>query len=168
MGIVLATREETILWNYKKMKNRKNKITKTTTTTVIRDSNGKFLQLLSNTNIKSRDDDYYKTYKYNSAVLDDLNRSEENILRRLLDFIDYDNIIKINSQERKDIITELGLTSLTLKTSLSKYIDIGIFLKICTNTFLVNPNLFAMGTWEDTAALRIKLIEGIYNKLNNL
>lgn len=105
----------------------------------------------------SAEPDYIKMYLDDLGRLNGLTGTENTCLRILLRKMNWDNEIYIHKKMREDISKELNITRSSFYRYIDTYINGGILMKVSTNLYLFNPNLFAKGSWNDISKLRMTI-----------
>jgi hypothetical protein len=90
---------------------------------------------------------YIKLYIENLAKLHNLSSSK--ILFIMVRKMNYDSEVVLTPSIRKEIIEELNIKMPTLKAQIHQLIEEGVMMRKDNNRFLMNPNIFARGTWKD-------------------
>lgn len=101
---------------------------------------------------------YIKLYIQDVIKLKCLPKGNSAVLYELIKQVDYENEINLNPRIKKRICRNLNMTGASLNNVLSKLIKVGIILRIERGSFLLNPHLFAKGSWTDIKRLRDKYI----------
>ena len=120
---------------------------------------GEILANVSNfTTIKTeKEPDFVKLYLSDIVRLNELPKSYNGILHELLKCMTYENKIFLNRYMREQVAKKLNTTQGYVYKSIGKLINLGLFLRLGSNTYLVNPDVFGKGTWSDVRKIRMTI-----------
>lgn len=104
---------------------------------------------------KGSEPPFIKVYLDDLILLCDLPTKSSAILWELIKNMSYDNEIALNSYRKKKIIETLDIKMSTLNNALSSFVKKEILFRVGSGTFMPNPYLFARGSWDDIAELRM-------------
>lgn len=104
---------------------------------------------------KGSEPPFIKLYLDDLILLCDLPTKSSAILWELIKNMSYDNEIALNSYRKKKIIETLDIKMSTLNNALSSFVKKEILFRVGPGTFIPNPYLFARGSWDDIAELRM-------------
>jgi predicted transcriptional regulator len=104
-----------------------------------------------------REPDYIKMYLTDISRLYFLNLSQNKTLLALLRKMNYDCEIVLTSLTKKELIEALKLPKGTFNNSITYLIEKGIIMRIENNRYLVNPHLFARGSWSDIQKIQMTI-----------
>lgn len=128
-------------------------------TTAVDVTTGEILANVSNfTTIQSEaEPDFVKLYLSDVVKLNDLPKSYGGILHELLKCMTYENQIILNGYKREQIAKTLNTTQSYIYKTIAKLIELGLFLRLGNNTYLVNPNVFGKGKWSEVRKIRMTI-----------
>lgn len=116
----------------------------------IRDNEGKVIGSANAEYYKLDEPSYFKAYMKDLMKVLKISDSNYIVLMSLLSRMDYNNQVNIYPLLRKDIAEEVGFKQVgSLNNSISALCRVGILKKLQTGSYLINPNYFARGSWED-------------------
>lgn len=132
-----------------------NRITNYTTGEVIEEQETKQIK-------KSVEPNYIKLYLTTLLAFKDLPKTLNPILLEFLNHMSYANNndkdggqkIYTNASMKKDIADKLGMKVNTLDKALGTFVSSGLFKRVGTGTYQVNPFMFGKGEWKDISAIR--------------
>lgn len=105
-----------------------------------------------------REPDYVKLYLDDIVRLKDLPPASAKLLLLIVRNMGYNNIFQAYKPLKMMIIQELGITMNTLNQQISNLKKAGILLpmeEFGRGLYLVDPNLFARGSWKNIKSLRL-------------
>jgi hypothetical protein len=102
-----------------------------------------------------REPDYIKLYLSGILLYADCAAWQNRVLHSLLKLIDFNNEINITAHKRKQIATELEMTTSALNIAITKFVRGSVLKKLGTGTYLANPHLFGRGEWKNIRKLRL-------------
>jgi len=105
---------------------------------------------------RSDEPNYIKLYIKDLCKLNDIPKTGNDVLNELLALTDYRNEIVLNGGVKKRIIDSLKIKKGSLDNNLSKLTKQGILMRVGQGIYILNPNLFGRGSWEDIKKLRIE------------
>jgi hypothetical protein len=100
---------------------------------------------------------FVKLYLKDLAHLRELPAWVSGVLYELLQRMDYNNEIILNSTIKKRIADELSLVLGTIDNALVKFVQRDILFRQDKGVYLANPYLFGKGLWEDIEEIRMKV-----------
>lgn len=100
---------------------------------------------------------FVKLYFEDIQRLNDLPKSTSAVMYELLQLMNYENIITLSPYVRQSIANKLNTTTTYINKSICKFIDSGLFHRLGTNTYFVNPNIFGKGKWADIKSMRLTI-----------
>ena len=109
------------------------------------------------TSIVTREPDFVKMYVKDIGQMLDLTKSDDKILFCLLKHMSYNNIVYLVLPVKKMIMEELNIPLNTVNDSIRNLNNAGIIVRQAQGCYLVNPNLFARGRWEDIVKIRMEI-----------
>lgn len=99
---------------------------------------------------------YIKLYINDLCKLNDIPNTGNNIINELLSLVNYDNEIALSSGIKNRICETLDIKRGTLDNNLTKLVNQWQLLKkIDTGLYMLNPNIFGKGNWQEVKALRV-------------
>lgn len=141
-----------------------DKTTLITNTTTVDYTTGEILNKQEVTHIKrSAEPSYIKLYINTLLTFKELPKTLNPVLIEFLSYMSYaDNsqqtggqLIFINAFMKEEISRKLGNIKInTIDKALSNFVKSGIFKRIGTGTYQVNPNFFGKGEWKDISAIK--------------
>lgn len=109
---------------------------------------------------KEQEPPYVKLYLSHITSIYELPKNSSPVLLEIAKRIGYDNIICINKFIREAIAKSCGMKEHSIANLMSKYVKADLLQRLGQSTYMLNPNLFAKGAWQD-----IKLMRAEYLKL---
>lgn len=114
--------------------------------------------LKTTTQIVSTEPPYIKVYLKDIARLNELGKHDNSILHEIFKLAQYNtNLVTLNKYFRERICKALDTTDATVRNCISKLSKKGILIKQGTGVYMLNPNLFGHGTWENIKGLRMTI-----------
>ena len=110
--------------------------------------------------MKEQEPPFVKLYISHITSIYDLPKNSSPVLLEIAKRIGYDNIICINKFIREAIAKACGMKEHSIANLMSKYVKANILQRVGQATYMLDPNLFAKGAWQD-----IKLMRAEYLKL---
>jgi len=104
-----------------------------------------------------QEEDYIKIYIKHINYLNQLPEGLDNVIYCLLQRINYNNQIVINSAIKRQIAKELGKKFNTINQYITKLVKSDILIRIDTGIYILNPIFYGKGKWKDILDLREKL-----------
>jgi len=139
-------------------KNEKKKVLLRTEQDVIDNETGEVISSKSYKTVKVENEpDYVKLYLADIARLNNLPKGSSAILYELLKFMTYENIIVLNAFIKEQIAKKLGTNVNVLQHQIGSIIDEGIMCRVGRGTYLVNPDLFGRGKWQEIHDMRLTI-----------
>ena len=136
----------------------KKKIVFEETTRTIDESTG---ELLTTTNkqvsFADKEPDYVKLYISDIVRLKDLPPSADKVLMEIIGQMGYSNIFAAYAPIKRVMIKNLDISMNTLNKSIDQLHKKGILIRIERGVYLVDPNLFARGSWDDIKNIRLTI-----------
>jgi hypothetical protein len=99
---------------------------------------------------------YIKLYVSDLCKLNDIPKTGNAVLNELLRLTDYNNEIILNAGIKKRITEKLKIKKGSLDNNISKLKKHKILVNVERGIYMLNPNLFGKGKWEDIKKLRIE------------
>ena len=103
-----------------------------------------------------KEPNYIKLYLRDLCKLNDIPKSGNDTLNELLLLADYQNEIVLNSAVKGRICFTLGIKKPSLDNNISRLTKEGIIKRIDRGIYILNPNLFGRGDYQDIKKLRIE------------
>lgn len=145
------------------MSKTKDTITYVQTKQTINYSSGEVVVEENITNRKnSSEPPFVKLYLDCLLTYKDLSKSLNPILSEFLKYMSYANvadnqggqIIYLNAEMKRQIAKSTEKTVKRVEQALTDFVKSGVFRRIATSTYQVNPNLFGRGDWKDISNIR--------------
>jgi|TARA_R110001583_G_C5654389_1_gene409059 hypothetical protein len=103
---------------------------------------------------RNSEPNFIKLYLEDLARLQSMPKGVSSILWALVSRMDYENYITLSAVIRKRTAASCGVSDAVLRNALTKIVAAGIFHREDTNTYLVDPAIFAKGAWSDIVKRR--------------
>ena len=98
---------------------------------------------------------FVKMYVDDVSNLNKLSNTAKNLLLSLVRRLGYDSVITLHKQAKQEICREMGIKATqTIENKLSELLKSGIIKRVCRGSFMLNPDYFAKGQWNDVNKLR--------------
>jgi hypothetical protein len=81
--------------------------------------------------------------------------AQKSLLLALLRKLDYDGYITISRRFKDQMCKEFDIKDQTLKNRIGLLLKTDVLKRTGTSEFMVNPDYFAMGSWEDICANKL-------------
>jgi DNA primase catalytic subunit len=135
---------------------RKKKIYRHETRTTINSETGEIIQ---ESDIKKsmieQEPPFIKTYVDDILRLKDVPKASNDVLTILLQNMSYGNVVVVISPIKRIICKATGLKQNTVNKAIQNLHKAGILIRKERSVYIVDPNLFAKGKWEDIKKLRL-------------
>lgn len=141
-----------------------DKTTLITSTTTVDYTTGEMLEKQEVTHIKKgTEPNYVKLYINTLLAFRDLPKTLNPVLTEFLSYMSYANtenkeggqLIFVNAYMKEEISKKLkGMKINTIDKALSNLVKTGLFKRVGTGTYQVNPYMFGKGEWKDISAIR--------------
>jgi Firmicute plasmid replication protein (RepL) len=134
------------------------KIYQTETKTIIDHQTGEILQTEhQQKGFVEKEPDYVKLYLQDVARLKDLSPSASSLMTLIIRSMGYNNLFFAFKPLKEMFCEELNMPMNTLNKQIERLKNSGILLPIPNKRgcYLVDPNLFARGSWNDIKQLRL-------------
>ena len=102
-----------------------------------------------------REPDFIKLYVSDISRMNGLPPSTDKVLLEIIGQMGYSNIFAAYAPMKRFFCKKLGISMETLNKSVDQLYKKGILVRIERGMYLVDPNLFARGKWEDIKKLRL-------------
>lgn len=103
---------------------------------------------------------FIKLYLEDLIKLNNLPKSNSSVLYELVKLVNYDGEINLSPFSKERIVKILKIKNpKSLDNSIQQLVKTDIMKRIGRGCFILNPNLFAKGNWNDVRKLREKYIE---------
>ena len=136
----------------------KKKIYREETKTIIDSETGEVLQ---QTDVKKSmveaEPNFIKMYVNDILKLKDVPKASNDVLNILLANMTYGNVVVMIKPIKDLIANETGLSLNTINKSIQNLHKSGILIRKDRSVYIVDPNLFAKGKWEDIKKLRLTI-----------
>jgi hypothetical protein len=122
----------------------------------IDESTGEILKT-ENTKVSfaDREPDFVKFYVSDINRMKGLPPSTDKVLLEIIGQMGYSNIFAAYAPMKRVLCRNLNISIETLNKSIDQLYKKGILIRIERGVYLVDPNLFARGKWEDIKKLRL-------------
>jgi len=104
-----------------------------------------------------REPDFVKLYLRDLALLSELPKWLSGVLYELLQYMNYDNEIILNSTVKKRIAEKLDIQVRSISNALSKFVKKNILIKNGRGTYIANPYIFGRGSWSNIKEIRMNI-----------
>lgn len=122
-------------------------------------------EMVSQSDIKmsrvEREPNFIKMYVDDILKIKEVPKASNDVLSVLLANMSYANIVVLIKPIKDIISQETGLKLNTINKAVQKLCDVGILIRRNRGVYIVDPNLFAKGKWENVKKLRMTIE---YNK----
>lgn len=105
----------------------------------------------------SQEPDFVKMYIDDLSYLHGLTSANNSVLHSLLSKMNYDNEIILVSKVKDEMANKIGLMKNTFEHGIGVLVKKGILIKKGNNYYIVNPFLFARGSWKDIRSIRMTI-----------
>lgn len=140
------------------MRNTKKKVIKETVTETVDVQSG---EVLSQTKVTStivpREPEFVKLYIDDLKRFFDLNQSESRLLNCLLRYMSYNNVVVLLKPIKDMMSVELNMPMNTLNKGIDNLYKQNILIRMHKSVYLIDPNLFGKGKWEDIHSIRLSI-----------
>jgi len=102
---------------------------------------------------------FVKMYLDDLILLNNLPKLSSDLLYELIKLINYENKIVLNGALKKDIAKKINVEPKSLNNTLTKFGKKDILIRLDTGIYMVNPELFARGSWTDIRKIRGKYLQ---------
>jgi len=124
---------------------------------VVRNEDGSTKQTTEeHTAVVPREPDFVKMYIDDVSKLCALPKAANSVLHKILERIDYENIITLSPRIRKNIAKSIDITERTFNNKLNELVKKDLLKPLGWNEYAVNPSYFARGEWTDIYKYKIK------------
>ena len=139
-------------------KNEKKRVIQRTDCDIINQDTGEVLSSKSYKTFQvDNEPDYIKLYLADIAKLSNLPRGASSVLNELLKYMNYENIVVLNSFIKQHIADVLGTNVPVLEHQITSIINEGIMCRVGRGTYFVNPEIFGRGKWQDVYNMRLTI-----------
>ena len=119
---------------------------------------GEEYKIKNTTQIVGTEPPYIKVYLQDLSRINDLGKYDNSVLHEIFKLTQYNtNLVTLNKYFREQICQALNTTDATVRNTISKLSKKGILIKKGTGVYMLNPNLFGNGTWENIKGLRMTI-----------
>lgn len=112
------------------------------------------------TTIIEQEPEFVKLYVQDIIKLTNLPMAANGVLYTMLKYMTYDNLLVLNPYIKEQIAKINEIKPNTLSHTLTKLVNEGILSRVATGTYMVNPDLFGRGKWQDIRNLRLTIHYG--------
>jgi hypothetical protein len=99
--------------------------------------------------------DFVKLYIKDIIRLKDLPPAADKVLLEIIGQMGYKNVFPAYAPIKRIMCQTLNMTMNTLNKSITQLHSKGILIRVEKGVYLVDPDLFARGRWEDIKSLRL-------------
>ncbi len=139
-------------------KHNMKRVTKVSTKIITDSESGEVLETeQSTTSILPREPDFVKLYVKDIGRMFDLTKSDDKVLFCITKHMTFSNLVFLVMPVKKMIMAELNMPLNTLNDSIRNLSNSGIMQRQAHGVYLINPNLFAKGKWEDIVKIRMAI-----------
>lgn len=136
------------------------KIVKEIETTKIDKTTGEITEHVSHTVMNlPQEPPFVKVYLDDIVRLYNLPTKSSETLYVLVRKMDYDGIITLTAAYKRRVAEQLGTSVSVIDNQLSRLTKTNLLTRIDRGEYMLDPNLFARGSWPDIRKLRDKYIE---------
>lgn len=100
---------------------------------------------------------YVKLYLEDLLLLKGLNTGATAVLYSILQRIDYNNIVILNSSVKRLMCAETNLAMNTINKAITHFVKKEILIRKDVAMYIANPYLFGKGKWSNIKEIRIYL-----------
>jgi len=119
------------------------------------DPSGKLIGAASNEYYKADEPSYFKAYMKDLMKVLRISDSHYLVLMSLLSRMGYNNQVNLYPKLRRELMAEVGFKHIgSFNNSVSVLCHSGILVKVETGTYLIDPNYFARGSWDDIRRIK--------------
>ncbi len=137
---------------------RKRKIFKQEITQTVDFVSGEIIQQTTTTSaVVPKEPEFVKLYIEDIKRIFDLNQSESRILNCLLKYMSYNNVVVLLKPIKDMICRDLNMPINTLNKAIDNLYKLNILIRMHKSVYLVDPNLFGKGRWEDIHSIRLSI-----------
>ena len=141
-----------------KEKYSKNKMFKNTETHTYNSETGEVLsQSKISTYSIEKEPDYVNLYLHDICKVYGLEPAHSKVLTALLRFMNYQNMIVLLKPIKEMIAMELNISLNTLERAIVVLAKENILIRTHQSIYVVDPNLFGKGKWEDIKEIRLSI-----------
>lgn len=134
------------------------RITKSSTKVIVNKETGEVLDSeIVTTSVVNKEPNFVKLYVKDIGKLLNLTKSDTSVLFCILGIIGYDNIFYAMVNTKTKIMEDIGTPMNTVNDSIRNLNNAGILIRQGKGVYLVNPELFARGSWKDVVKIRLKI-----------
>ena len=107
-----------------------------------------------------REPDYVKLYVQDLSKLKGLTKGTNSILLSLVKRLPYNNELVLVASVKRAIMKETLMSMETVNKALKALVAKDVLIRKDRGLYLMNPNLFARGSWEDIKKIRLSIEYG--------
>ena len=134
------------------------RVTKSHSKVIIDGETGETLKgELFTTSVVGKEPDFIKLYIKDIGRLLNLTKSDTSVLFCIMRMIQYDNIFYAVRNNKAKIANETDMPMNTVNDSIRNLHNAGLLLRQGKGEYLVNPTMFAKGSWKDIVQIRLKI-----------
>lgn len=105
-----------------------------------------------------REPEFIKFYLQDLMRLKDLPPATSKVLYWVLRNVGYDNKIVLDKEIKQEISLELSIAYDTVKKAIADLFSSGVFLRSSRARYIMNPDLFGKGRWEEIERIRLEIM----------
>jgi hypothetical protein len=136
--------------------NKKTKVAVTKITETIDVTSGQvFKSVKTDVYGKTKEPTFIKLYIDDIARLNDLPTGLSRILLEIVKSMSYNNVFAAYMPIKNVMCARLGITINYLNKAIDTFHKKGLFIRLGRGMYLVDPEIFAKGSWEDIQELRL-------------
>lgn len=102
-----------------------------------------------------REPDFAKMYFTDLINLMRLEKTTLIVLLCMCREMGYNNVVTINKSKKERLSKELNISVRTIEGCILKLNKVGFMIRINNGEYLIDPNLFARGKWEEIKGIRL-------------
>lgn len=138
--------------------NNTKRITKTATKIIADSQTGEILHSeLSTTSVVPSEPNFVKMYVQDISTLLKITKSDNAVLLCLLRYMNYENVVYLVIDVKKDIMKDINMPLNTLNDSIRNLREAGIIIRHSLGKYIINPTLFARGRWENINKIKLEI-----------
>ena len=142
----------------KSMAERKKRVVKEVVTQTVNVDSGELISEKTVTSsFLSREPDFVKLYIDDIKRFYELNNSDSNLLNCLLRYMAYNNVVVLLKPVKDMICKELNMPINTVNKGIDNLYKQNILIRLHRSVYLIDPNLFGKGKWEDIHSIRLSI-----------
>jgi hypothetical protein len=100
---------------------------------------------------------FVKMYLKDILLLKDVPKGLHGVLYALIMRINYYNEVVVNSELKRKIAEEVGLSFTRVNQGVTAFVKKGILIRTGKGIYVINPHLFGRGSWENIQGIRLQV-----------